>query len=319
MSALLDVLLGTVLPRVLVITALIAAGVGLANLLVEYGVVQAIARGARYLTGPANLPDEVGAAVLTNTVSVTAGYGMLAEFRDRGVLDDRATLVAVVMNTFFGFVQHLLTYYLPVLLPILGLRVGLLYVGTRALIALCITLTGVLAGALVLTDRNVDPGAIEAEVPDRDRTTGDRFRRAGERTLKKVREIVPRLVVIYTAVVLALEFTDLEGTTAAAEPLTSLFGLPGAAVPVILVFVADTTSGAIVLAPLVGESFTARQAVIAMLLGGILSFSVSTLKRSIPFQYGIWGAEFGTKVILVNTALQVVFLSLALAVFLQLP
>jgi hypothetical protein len=53
-----------------------------------------------------------------------------------------------------------------------------------------------------------------------------------------------------------------------------------------------------------------------MLLGGIISFAVSTFKRSIPFQYGIWGAEFGSKVIVVNTALKMVWIGVAVGVLL---
>jgi hypothetical protein len=48
-----------------------------------------------------------------------------------------------------------------------------------------------------------------------------------------------------------------------------------------------------------------------MLIGGIVSFTVSTFKRSIPFQYGIWGAEFGTKVVIVNTALKIAWIAIA--------
>jgi hypothetical protein len=50
-----------------------------------------------------------------------------------------------------------------------------------------------------------------------------------------------------------------------------------------------------------------------MLIGGIVSFTVSTFKRSIPFQYGIWGAEFGTRVIIVNTSLKILWISIAVA------
>jgi hypothetical protein len=51
----------------------------------------------------------VGSAILTTAASTTAGYGMLAEYREFGMLDDRATLVAITINTFFGFVQHVFT------------------------------------------------------------------------------------------------------------------------------------------------------------------------------------------------------------------
>ncbi|SDL94348.1 hypothetical protein SAMN04487949_0258 [Halogranum gelatinilyticum] len=331
-----------VLPRVARISVFIAVGVFLANVAVGFGLVDYVAALSRYLTRPANLPDEVGTAILTTAASTTAGYGMLADFRDSGRLDDRATLVAVTMNTFFGFVQHIFTFYAPVLIPILGLEVGLLYVGSRAAIALAITVTGVVAGAVLLdgpSSRATDSGDAQAAdvtdtvetdgsgesvddakgptLPgDEDDTAREVLETASEKTWSKLRRIVPRLAVVYVLVTLIVETTDLTAVTAAAEPLTSLVGLPGAAVPVIVAYTFDTTVGAATIAPQIGTTFTARTAVVTMLLGGIVSFAFSTFKRSIPFQYGIWGAEFGSKVIVVNTALKVVYIALAVAVLL---
>jgi hypothetical protein len=53
-----------------------------------------------------------------------------------------------------------------------------------------------------------------------------------------------------------------------------------------------------------------------MLVGGIVSFAFSTLKRSIPLQYGIWGTEFGSTVIAVNTVLRVFSIAIAVVVLL---
>lgn len=309
-------LLVSVLGRVASITVFIALGLFVANALVAFGAVERVAGLARYLTGPANLPDEVGTAILATAASPTAGYGMLAEFRENG-LSDRATLVAVTTNTFFGFFQHVFTYYLPVLIPILGLHVGVMYVGARAAISLAITLTGIAAGALLLPD----PAAVDAtpEAPETE-TLGrrDALREAATGTLSKLTTIVPRLFVVYLAVSWLTATYDLTEIGGAADPLVSLVGLPAAAVPVVAVFAVDTTSGAATIAPLVDGVFTPRQAVATMLLGGIVSFAVSTFKRSIPFQYGIWGASFGSKVVAVNTALKVVFIAVAL-VFLLAP
>ncbi len=323
-----SVLVGEVLPRVLVIAVAIAGGVAFANVLVAFGAIRYIASLSRPLTGPANLPDEVGSAILTTAASTTAGYGMLAEYRDSGLLDDRATLVAVTINTFFGFVQHIFTFYAPVLIPILGLHVGLLYVSLRAGIALAITATGVVAGALLLSDRNVDPTATREIDPEAradggvadDRSVREKLSDSGRAGVEKTWEILPRLAVVYTAVVLLTTYYDLESVTGgAADPLATLTGLPSAAVPVIVIFAFDTTSGALAIAPLIDDGiFTARTAVATMLLGGIVSFTVSTFKRSIPFQYGIWGAEFGTKVIVVNTTLKVLWIAVALIALLAL-
>ena len=307
-----------VAPRVARIAALVSVSVYLANVAVAFGLVEQIAGLSRLLTGPANLPDEVGTAILTTTASTTAGYSMLADLRESGYLDDEATLIAVVMNTFFGFAQHVFTYYIPVLIPILGLHVGVLYVSLRALIALAITLVGILAGALLLSERNVnaeaqlDPDALDEE----EQTPKQRLLAAWDRTRPTLRRLVPRLVIIYTLVTLLVGQYDITSITGSADPLVALVGLPAAAVPVIAVYTLDTTSGAATIAPLLGDVFTPRQAVATLLLGGIISFAVSTFKRSIPFQYGIWGAEFGTKVIVVNTALKIVFISLTVVVLL---
>jgi hypothetical protein len=319
-----SVLLEEVLPRVATIAVAIAGGVAVANALVAFGAIRYIAALSKPLTRPANLPDEVGGAILTTAASTTAGYGMLAEYRDSGLLDDRATLVAVTINTFFGFVQHIFTFYAPVLIPILGLRVGLLYVGTRAGVSLAITITGVVAGAFLLSARNVNPDAMREVDPEArtdggdDRTSREKLLDAGRGGLEKTWEILPRLAVVYTLVVLGTTYYDLEALTGgAADPLAALTGLPSAAVPVIVVYALDTTSGALTLVPFIEDgTFTARTAVATMLIGGIVSFTVSTFKRSIPFQYGIWGAEFGTKVVIVNTVLKVAWIAVALVVLL---
>ncbi|WP_254768380.1 nucleoside recognition protein [Salinilacihabitans rarus] len=334
MASIVSVLLTDALPRVLSITLLVGAGVGLANLAVAYGLVDVVARAGRYLTDPANLPDEVGAAVLTNAVSVTAGYGMLAEFRESGLLDDRATLVAVVVNTFFGFVQHVFTYYGPVIVPILGLHAGLLYVGARAGISLAISLVGLVAGAVLLRGYEYDADAVDPTVTDggegedgsAERTHRDRVREAGHETADRLRSIVPRLAVVYSLVFVALERADalrsllaaagLREPAALVDPVAGLVGLPGAAVPAILVSLVDPTSGAVAVAPMIGDVLTPAQAVVALLIGSLFSLTVGTVKRSIPFQFGIWGPEFGAKVILVNVGLKAAFILVAIGVLL---
>jgi hypothetical protein len=307
-----------VVPRVARIAVLISVAVYTANVAVAFGLVQKIAGLSRFLTGPANLPDEVGTAILTTTVSTTAGYAMLADLRESGFLDDRATLIAVVMNTFFGFAQHVFTYYIPVLIPILGFYVGVLYVASRALIALAITIVGILAGALLLSKENVDVSAQfdPDELNGDNQTLRQRLVAAWERTRPTLRRLIPRLVIVYTIVTLLVTQYDLEAITGSADPLATLVGLPAAAIPVIAVYTFDTTAGAATIAPLLDEVFAPRQAVATLLLGGIVSFAVSTFKRSIPFQYGIWGAAFGTKVIIVNTALKIVFISLTVVTLL---
>ncbi len=314
-------LLPDILARVLRIALLIAVAVYAANVAVAFGLVQRIAGLSQYLTEPANLPDEVGTAILTTTASTTAGYAMLADLRESGYMDDRATLVAVTMNTFFGFAQHVFTFYIPVLIPILGWRVGGFYVGMRAAIALAITLVGIIAGAVLLSSANIDVDVqLDPDELDEEQASArDRLVSAWERTAPTLRRLVPRLVVVYTLVTVLITQYDVRSFTAVADPLAAIVGLPLEAVAVIAVYTFDTTAGAATLAPMLDDPFTPLQAVATLLFCSIVSFAVSTFKRSIPFQYGIWGAEFGTKVIVVNTALKLVFISLSVVLLLAVP
>ncbi|MFC6729092.1 nucleoside recognition protein [Natronoarchaeum mannanilyticum] len=319
MESTLNLLLADILPRVASIALFIAVGVALANLAVEFGAVEYIAVLSKPLTGPANLPDEVGTAILATATSPTAGYGMLAEYRESGLIDDLATLVAITVNTFFGFVQHIFTFYAPVLIPILGLEVGVMYVGARAGISLAITVVGILAGAALLSEENVDPTArpaADSGEEEAERSRRERVVSAAESTWSKLRTIVPRLAIVYALVAVLTARDAFDALFAGVETLTALVGLPPESAGVVGVFAIDTTSGAAAIAPQLGAPFTPQEAVTTMLIGGVVSFAFSTFKRSIPFQYGIWGPAFGTKVILVNTALKVGFIALTVVLLL---
>ena len=300
-------IIGEIVLRVVRISVLIVIGVYLANVAIDRGIIDAIARGSRWLTRPAHLPDEVGTAIVTTAASTTAGYGMLAEFRTQGRLSDTETVIAVIMNTFFGFVQHIFTFYAPVLIPILGLQVGLLYVSFRAAIALAITVCGVALGALLLQPPEATGGETTPAAGPGPRGT------AQQRTRRTVRRIIPLLAVVYVVVTYLVEVYDLTDIGAVGAPLVASVELPTAAVGVIAIFTLDTTAGAATIAPLVGSVFTARTAVATLLIGGIVSFTVSTFKRSIPFQVGIWGPEFGMKIVAVNTVFKLIFISIAVA------
>ena len=275
-------------------------------------------------TKPKNVLIVIATSVAASSISPdsryspTAGYGMLAEYRESGLIDDAATLVAITINTFFGFVQHIFTFYVPVLIPILGIEVGALYVGARAGISLAITLVGILAGALLLSEENVDRSArptVDAD-DEKDPSRRERVRNAAERTWSKLRSIVPRLSLVYALVVVLTVRYDLTALFSGVEPVTAVLWLPPESVAVVAVFAVDTTSGAVAIAPQIGAPFTPREAVATMLVGGVVSFAFSTFKRSIPFQYGIWGPEFGTKVILLNTALKIGFIAATVALLL---
>lgn len=285
----------------------ILVGVTLANVAVELGLMRYIAAATRPITRGANLPDEAGGAILTCLASPAAGYSMLADYREKGRIDDRQTIVAVTINTFPGSVSHLLTYYVPVVIPILGTRASALYVGARLGIALAITLTGLLLGRLLLTApaRYTTPPGFDG------RDWRERVLEGLESSYLLLRKVLVRIVAAYVVVSLLISYGAISSVTVYAKPLTSALGLNHEVAAIIATRVADVTSSFVVAGSLIsGGSLAETEAVVALLVGSLLSLTVNTFKSSMPFQFAIWGSNFGTRVVLVNLILKLFFLSL---------
>jgi len=291
----------------------IVVGVALANVAVELGLMRYVAAATRPVTRGANLPDEAGGAVLTCLASPAAGYSMLADYREKETLSDRQTLVAVVINTFPGATSHFFTYYVPVVLPILGMRAGVLYVGARLGIALAITVTGLVLGRVLLPRPEVFAESRDGD----DRSRRERVREGLENSYGLLRRILVRIVVVYVAVSVLVSQGVLEEVTVYAEPLTSALGLRHEVAAVVATRVVDVTSSFVVAGSLISEgTLTEVQAVVALLLGSLLSVTVHTFKSSIPFQFSVWGSEFGTKVVALNLVLKLFYLSIFVSLLL---
>lgn len=293
----------------------VVLGVALANVLVEFGLMRYVSAATRPVTRGANLPDEAGGAVLTCLASPAAGYSMLADYRGKGSLSDRQTLIAVVINTFPGSTSHLFTYYIPVVIPILGLEAGAMYVGARLGISLAITLTGLVAGRALLERPERFAAALEPDGRDRGEQVMDGLRNS----YSLLRKILVRLVAAYVLVSVLAAYGALDSVVRYAEPVTGSLGLAPGVAAVVAARVLDTTSSFVVASSLMGSGdLVAAEAVVALLVGGLVSLTVHTFKSSIPFQFSVWGPEFGTRVVALNLALKLFFLGAFVSVILTL-
>lgn len=293
----------------------IVIGVALANVFVELGLMRYVSAATRPVTRGANLPDEAGGAVLTCLASPAAGYSMLADYREKGTLSDRQTLIAVVINTLPGSTSHMFTYYIPVVIPILGLEAGALYIGARLGISLFITLTGLVAGRALLTR----PASFVAEGERDTRSRREKVQDGLKKSYSLLRKILVRIVVVYVLVSVLMSYGVLEDVTSMAEPVTGALGLSSSVAAVIATRLVDVTSSFVVAGSLMGEgSLGAVDAVVALLIGGLLSLTVHTFKSSIPFQFSIWGPGFGTRVVVLNLVLKLAFLGVFVSLILML-
>ena len=101
-----------------------------------------------------------------------------------------------------------------------------------------------------------------------------------------------------------------------AEPLAHTIGLPGEAITIIAIQLIDVTSGYVLAGALLQNGvLTPFQTVIALLLGTMVTLSMTYAKHSLPTKIVFFGARLGTKVAFYNLVLNL-FLSLIALVML---
>ncbi len=297
-----------------VIPVLVAA-ITFANILNEFGVTDRALWIIKPVVKYANLSPESGLAVITYLASGNAGSAMLAGFYEQRVIDEKETIIASFVSSFFSFLNHVFIYFIPVVIPLLGIEAGVMYISARMFISVCVTLTAITAGHFLLKNRS----SAELKRNDRKNTPNTPVRRkeAVKKGIKKsvrvLKKILPRLILVYaiTAILLSYGFF---------RPLENfrIFNLPGQASAIVAAGVADTTAGFAAAGSLLSShAVTPVQAVSALLLTSIISMSVIFVRHSLPGRIAYFGVKLGFKIAAISSVLNIVYTALVLALLLH--
>lgn len=293
-----------------ILPILIVAIIG-ANILAELGLIQKVVFLVRPLIRFARLPDEAGISLITYVASASGGAAMLASFHERKVLDSNQTIIGSILSNFFSFLNHAIIFFIPVAIPILGLTAGLLYVGSRFFISICVTVVAALAGHFMLHGGGGKADAQKEKERD-ERDLEQKVIDGVKASIKVLRRIIPRLAIVYVLVAVALGLDIF-------EPLKNIdfAGIPGEASVIIAVGFADTVSGIATAGSMLTEgAITTVQAVIALLLASMVSMSLVFFRHSLPGKIAYFGPKLGLKIALLTAALDVVFTAVVVLILL---
>jgi len=294
-----------VTPRVLIIMVLSLYG---SQVLIELGVFEKLAFIGRPLVRIARLPAEAGLTFVTSLGSVVAGNAMLARLQQEGKLDGGQTFLSALLNSTPVYVRESFTYQLPVMLPLLGMKVGGVYFAAFLAAGVVRVLFVILAGRW----RYRVPAAVvfggendKADAPGRRKP---RLREAFVQGFTRQRKMLLRVGATFVVITFLIFLLMRSGVVAKVvphvKPLTDLFHLPAACV---------VPLGAYILSPLVGATsigamlrdglLSDRQGIVACLLGSILMLPVFTLRVSFPRYAAIFGVRLATKILATSTGL----------------
>ncbi|MHC1745094.1 MAG: hypothetical protein AB9873_18985 [Syntrophobacteraceae bacterium] len=275
------------------------------ELLVQLGLMRRLECLGRPLTRVSRLPPVTTLTFITGIGSIVAANSMLAAYRNDGMIDDKELVLSSLLNSIPIYLKELLTYHFPVIFPLLGPWVGMVYFMTFWLSGFIKLLFVVLGGRLMLREGRrprpeESPGALE---PAPDGTSAPRpLVRLITDTFNNQIRLFARIASYYTVVtlivVLCTELGFFRWMDSLMGPMVCRFGLPASVIAPLSAYVVNPIVGLTSISGLLrSREITEYQAIIALLIGGFLMLPMIYLRSMLPKYVVIFGVKLGALIV----------------------
>jgi len=289
--------------------AFITLGLAVGQMIEAAGWTDKIGRLGAPLFRFARLGPQCSAAFSTAFISGTAANAMLYEFWQDGKISRHQLILTNLASQLPAFFLHLPTTVF-IVLPLTGWAGGLYFILTflAALIRLAVVL---LWGRFRQMGNDQawaqqDPGR-----PSRDKRRGV-LKAIGEKLPGRLTTVATYVVPIYIAVFLLNSAGVFDWTRQWLAHWVSDRFVPVEALSlVVLSFAAEFTSGFAAAGAMLQEGvITAKQAVMALLVGNVVAFPIRALRHQLPRLMGIFAPKLGLQILLLGQGFRIISLIL---------
>ncbi|MEA3325381.1 MAG: hypothetical protein U9Q37_09685 [Euryarchaeota archaeon] len=294
------------------IVPIIAIGILATNYAVNIGLIRKFDRLVHPISKRTNISGVSALSVVTCTFSVTAAYSMLSEELTARRISEREVIATTLISSFPGILSHLFTYFLPVVIPILGFTTGVIYISLRGFVALMKTCLGFVFARIWLGGNAIafspDRSSAYHQVPEPDNgsasgNSSSAWNKSVKTTYRMLKRIVPVMFITLFLVAFLMERGIFQEVSGIIDPVTDILGLESEVALVSATEILNTYSGLI----LAGSFFdtgalSAKGVLIALMFGNVISFSARFAKHSLPLHVSLFGPKLGSKIVAINGA-----------------
>lgn len=204
-------------------------------------------------------------------------YSFLSNaWRDEKI-KDRDVIAISLLSSFPSVFSHLYTFFIPFVIPILG-SLGIIYTALRLIVALIKSLIG-----YMLVEK------FEGEV---------KF----ESYESSVSENIVRILIVMFFTYLTVDLAYNIGLFNILTNSLKFLPIETPALMISILTIFNLRSAIVLTAGLVERGLSYKWALIGLLLGNVISFSVRSAKHSLPLHLSLFGS-FGFKIVLLNSLL----------------
>ncbi|QTA79629.1 MJ0871-like [Desulfonema limicola] len=290
------------------------------EMLMQLGIMKFLKPLGKPVAKISNLSSYSALSFLTGIGSMIAAHSMTAQFNQDGKITNKEMIISGVLNTVPFHFKEVLTFHFPIILPLLGLKLCLIYVTAFWLAGLLKLFFVIIYGRITLVNHEEDDAfdALECN-PELTDCIPKTFKQLVLDSFNARKKMFGKMIGLLSIVTFIVQF--LAGTGALKfidrliEPVTSALGLPPAVIAPVSIYIFSPTVGITYMSNLLNDNIVTQfQAIAALLGGGILMVPATRLRRTLPRYMAIFGLKPGA----VIGILTMVFSMLARAVLLVL-
>jgi hypothetical protein len=275
--------------------SLITFGVVVANIVLESDAMRKVSPLIRPFCSAANLPREGTISLFASFFNPTAGKSTLAGFYHEGKINDRETILTLLMSTFPIVVgESLFRVHAPIALVLLGPVIGSIYIALTLLSAFLQSF-----GAFVYAKlRFPQPACVDEDIytATTETTKNQKLKTALKKSFATLKKVVPIMVVAFLVVDIMFTLGLMDNISVLFDPILRVLDLPGEVITALVADLAHFSAGYAIVAALLAKGvITAKQAILTLLIGSMLMITLVYLKYSLPMYTSLFG-RLGVKI-----------------------
>ncbi len=269
----------------------------LCQIFIQLGLFKKIEPLGRFITKLANLPPQIIVAFIVSLGSHIAANTILQNLRENKKLTDKEVLLASILNSSIVPLKETFTYYLPIILPALGLKIGGFYIFTLWFGSFLLFLFVVIASRILLSKKDFKESI---KLPQNlfNEKSSKNFKNLLTSSFKKVIKPYKRISILFfitTFLVFLLSnlnvFKKLEKLFL---PIINWVHLSPKVIPALSTFIFSPVVGYASFGSLLGKGeILESEAIIALLVGSIFMLPIVYLKFYFPQWIAIFGLKLG--------------------------
>ena len=236
-------------------------------------------------------------SILVCFFSPTVGYSILAEGLKDKKLNEREIIGTSLANSFPSVLSHTITFFIPVVIPILGLT-GLLFVLIRLGVAFAKSIIGTIY--LSIISKKVDFEVPEISKMDKK----ENLEKSLKSTLRFSKRLIPVMLITMFLVIYLSKIGAFDYLNNLVSPITNILGLNPNVGLVSLTEIMNVQAAIVMAGGFLNENIlSSKEVLIGLIIGNVLSFSTRYVKHSLPLHVSLFGTKLGTKIVMINAAI----------------